>query len=68
MSFTAFFDNWALGLLEIINLFQIFSILKNEARERLARIKLVKESKAAAVEELIVRMVETAKLIVIVLF
>ena len=38
------------------------TILNNEARERLARIKIVKEEKAKAVEEMIIRMAQSGQI------
>ncbi|KAJ3188807.1 hypothetical protein HDU85_004521 [Gaertneriomyces sp. JEL0708] len=40
----------------------LFTILDNVARERLARIKIVKAEKARAVEDLLIRMAQTGQL------
>ncbi|KAJ3290328.1 hypothetical protein HK104_006847 [Borealophlyctis nickersoniae] len=40
----------------------LIQILDNEARERLARIKIVKEDKARAVEDMLIRMAQTGQL------
>ncbi|CAG8627080.1 10771_t:CDS:2 [Ambispora leptoticha] len=40
----------------------LIQILDNDARERLARISMVKEEKARAVEDLLIRMAQTGQL------
>ncbi|KAJ3042601.1 Programmed cell death protein 5 [Rhizophlyctis rosea] len=40
----------------------LFQILENDARERLARIKIVKEEKARAVEDMLLRMAQGGQL------
>ncbi|KAI9102456.1 PDCD5-related protein [Phlyctochytrium arcticum] len=40
----------------------LFQLLENEARERLARIKMVKADKARAVEDLLIRMAQSGQI------
>ncbi|TPX69968.1 hypothetical protein SpCBS45565_g02059 [Spizellomyces sp. 'palustris'] len=40
----------------------LYQILDNDARERLARIKIVKAEKARAVEDLLIRMAQTGQI------
>eukprot|EP00842_Homolaphlyctis_polyrhiza_P000551 jgi/Hompol1/1497/HPOL_000618-RA len=40
----------------------LFQILDNQARERLARIKIVKSDKARAVEDMLLRMAQTGQI------
>ncbi|KAI8822071.1 PDCD5-related protein [Fimicolochytrium jonesii] len=40
----------------------LFQILDNDARERLARIKIVKSDKARAVEDLLIRMAQSGQI------
>ncbi|CAO3615981.1 unnamed protein product [Cunninghamella blakesleeana] len=50
------------GQMEEMRRTMLFQILDNSARERLARIQMVKAEKARAVEDLLIRMAQTNQL------
>ncbi|KAI9306762.1 PDCD5-related protein [Cunninghamella echinulata] len=55
-------DDEKKGQMEEMRRTMLFQILDNSARERLARIQMVKAEKARAVEDLLIRMAQTNQL------